>query len=215
MNCTLSQLHRDLVPLLGFRAAELLRVLHKRDGEVCPDAWKREVEKEIEEHGRGYACAMGLPLIMASGASALTYTPTGALICWLQRLRLEVGEDLEVFAPLHKGQQGYSLWWRVSKWFAAQVGEHCPEGWENAQRTAAKKLLREWVCARYGLTSSRHIPASIWSREVTDVLLQVELRGLPAVLEEARAQLYPDLPHDHDIEYDWDEVNQAKERDAA
>ncbi|MEL6182479.1 MAG: hypothetical protein AAFS10_26215 [Myxococcota bacterium] len=107
----------------------------------------------------------------------------GDLLIWLQHLRLDTGEELEVFAP-KAGRGGDPLWTRISRWFGAQLGEMLDDAQvpRNCHQLL-KAQARRAICARYRLTSTRHLPASICQREVVDFLLQCELQGIRQVLD--------------------------------
>ncbi|MBH23336.1 MAG: hypothetical protein CMH57_02510 [Myxococcales bacterium] len=192
----LTRLRRDLTCAMGVRAPAALALLQERDEGLYPALWRAEIEALLEQHG---ACPgrHGVPLSLPTQDDegewhTPTYNPSteaAALLCWLQRLRVQLGRELEVFAPRQK-RGGDPLWKRTSDHFAAQLDEHMALlGWERAARERAKKVFRRACAAKHGLESTRHLPASVYGREVDTWLLEIAMVGVEAALSKAVASV--------------------------
>lgn len=177
------ELHAELIRCFGVRATVVARCLRARYG-VLPDAEPTDAQLDAMEGA--LLEALGAPwwwVEEPAWLQRLNWRSRGDLLVWLQHLRREAGVELEVFAP-KAGRGGDPIWSRVSRWFGAQIGEKLDEaGVPRNCHQLLKAQARRMICERYGLQSTRHLPASICQREVIDMLLRVELQGIRNVLD--------------------------------
>ena len=177
------ELHAELIRCLGVRAADAAGCLREKFG-VHPD--DEPTEAQLDQMEEAFAEGLQAPWWWVEEPRWLqlhSWRSRGDLLIWLQRLRREVGQELEVFAP-KAGRGGDPSWTRVSRWFGAQLGEKLDEaGVPRNCHQLLKAQARRMICERYDLQSTRHLPPSICQREVIDLLLRCELQGIRNVLD--------------------------------
>ncbi len=183
----------DIAPTFGVRAQSVLRCLRKLEGvpEGEPadaralDAMVARLEAALEATGTWWRREE--PAWIGRNG----FRPYGDLIVWVQHLRMEVGESLEVFAPTPR-DPGDPLWVKTSRWLAICLDELLyDEGIPTACHKLIKARARQRVCDRYGVPSMRHLPGTICQREAISLILRCDLEGAHEVLElaDVKAQL--------------------------
>lgn len=180
-----AEFEADLIALFGRRAPVVMRGLRWRSG-VHPhdaptdaqwDAMEAELRAALEATGTWWEREEPTWL------RHYGFRPQGDLLVWIQHLRLEMGEDPEVFAP-RPGKPGDPMWTRTSRWLGARLSELLTEeGIPPLCHPLLKAQARRQICARYNLESTRLLPASICQREAIDLMLRCELYGIREVLD--------------------------------